>query len=86
MTEEIIKFPCEFPIKVIVKDADGMEAKILTIFKPQVPDFDPSAIQKRPSKNKKYTAFTVTITAESQEQLDILYQALNDLDGVVMTL
>jgi putative lipoic acid-binding regulatory protein len=44
------------------------------------------SIRITPSKAGNYLSLTAVIEAESQEQLDQIYQALTDCDQVVMAL
>lgn len=84
--EPVLKFPCKFPIKAICLHDKRSKPAILSIVRNYAPELNESALKINKSKNKKYLAYTVEITAVSQEQLDKIYQALNDCEFVVMTL
>jgi len=60
-------------------------AAVTVIFEKHV---DPGQISysRRLSSAGKYLSITATFTARSKEQLDALYQELNDHDLVLMTL
>lgn len=85
-TENLLKFPCEYPLKVIGKKTDTFEVAILQIFHQFVPDLKEDCLKTSPSKKNNYVSVTVTFTARSKEQLDRLYSALNASDLVLMTL
>jgi uncharacterized protein len=72
----LLQFPCSFPIKIMGECTDGFAEQICALVKTHAPDFDPSSIEMRPSRNGNYLGLTVTIDAQSQNQLDHLYQAL----------
>jgi putative lipoic acid-binding regulatory protein len=71
-----LQFPCQFPIKVMGACADGFADAICTLVQQHDPGFDPKTLEMRPSKNGNYLGLTVTISAQSREQLDALYRAL----------
>ncbi|MBU3724779.1 MAG: DUF493 family protein [Burkholderiaceae bacterium] len=57
---------------------DGFAETICELVRQHAPDFDPSSLEMRPSRNGNYLGLTVTITARSREQLDGLYLALTE--------
>jgi len=67
-------------------NSETFESEIFMIARKHVPDIGEAAIRSRPSRSAKYLSVTVTITAQSREQLDDLYRAFNALDGVQMVL
>lgn len=74
--EEIFKFPCDFPIKVMGKADPAFAETIMAVVEKLVPDFDRSRVETRPSSGGNYTGLTVNITARSRAQLDEVYLAL----------
>ncbi len=76
MTEPLLHFPCEFPIKVMGARADGFANAICALVQAHDPEFDPATLEMRPSRNGNYLGLTVTVRAQSQEHLDNLYRAL----------
>jgi uncharacterized protein len=56
--------------------ADDFAQQISELVRQHAPDFDASRIEMRPSSKGNYLGVTVTITAQSKEQLDTLYKAL----------
>lgn len=84
--ETALTFPCEFPIKIFGKTSDAFEVAALSIIRQHVPDLAETAISSRVSAETRYTALTITINATSQEQLDVIYKALNANEHVLMVL
>lgn len=76
--ESLIDYPCSFPIKIMGARVDGFAETICELVRQHAPDFDPSSLEMRPSRNGNYLGLTVTITARSREQLDGLYLALTE--------
>jgi len=83
--EQIIKFPCQYPITVMGLNNEAFSSIVIKIVQKhlQTDAFEQSSKQ---SKGGKYLSLTFTFTARSREQLDSLYHELNDHDLVVMTL
>lgn len=81
-----IAYPVDFPIKVMGRKEPGFARTVVDIVRKHAPDFDESTVEMRPSKKDTYLSVTCTIIATSREQLDGLYQELNDQPAVVMVL
>jgi putative lipoic acid-binding regulatory protein len=73
----LIEYPLPFPIKVMGSRVDGFEAAVVEIARRFDPGFDPSSIERRPSRAGTYLGLTITITATSRDQLDELYRTLS---------
>jgi putative lipoic acid-binding regulatory protein len=71
-----LQFPTDFPIKVMGRRVDGFAQAIVEVVQLHAPDFDPSGLEMRTSKDGNYLSVTATINATSREQLDNLYRAL----------
>jgi len=84
--ETLLKFPCEFPIKVLGKAGLEFQATVLSIIRKHVPDLSEGAVSTRHSENENYVSVTVTINAQNQEQLDAIYQDLSDHEDVMIAL
>ncbi len=75
--ESLLKFPCDFPIKVMGQRQDGFAQAMLEVVLRHAPDFDAAAMEMRPSAKGNYMSLTCTIRAVSREQLDALYSELS---------
>ena len=81
-----LAFPTSFPLKIMGRKESGFTTAVIEIVKRHAPDFMPSTLESRPSREGKYVSLTATINATSREQLDALYQDLCDHPSVVMVL
>ncbi|MCK5898175.1 MAG: DUF493 domain-containing protein [Methylococcales bacterium] len=89
MSEErpsLLEFPCQFPIKVMGRTELEFDLLVIEIIRQHVDNLTADAIKTRASKSKTFVSVTVTIEATSQQQLDNIYQQLNDHSQVIMTL
>jgi len=84
--QTLMRFPCDFPLKIMGWREDGFADDMLDIILRHAPDFDAAAMTRRPSHNANYLSLTCTLRAESQQQLDNLYQALSVHPRVLMVL
>ena len=82
----LLRFPCEFPMKVMGRRSDGFAQLVADIVLRHAEDFRPETIEMRSSKNARYLSLTVTINARSREQLDALYSELSKHPMVMMVL
>ena len=67
--ESVMEFPCEFPIKVMGRDTPEFRETMRTIIESHAGEVDDSRVQAAVSRNGRFVSVTVTITADSQEQL-----------------
>ena len=68
------------------RKAPGFAQTVMDIVLRHAPDFEPSTIEMRPSRQGKYLSVTCVVRATSREQLDALYRELCDHPAVVMVL
>lgn len=85
-TESLIEYPCPFPIKVMGRTQSGFAQVVTDIVRRHAPDFPAEEVQMRSSREGNYLSITVTIQAQSREQLDNLYRELCDHPMVTMVL
>ena len=89
VTEErqtLLEFPCDFPLKIMGHASDDFDAMVAEIVIRHIGSLREDAIQRRPSRQGKYLAVTVTVQATSQEQLDNLYRELSSHTRILMVL
>lgn len=84
--ESLLKFPCDFTIKVFGLGSDEFEIAVLTIVHKHVPNLSETAMQSRDSANSKYRALSITVHVDSKQQLDDLYRDLSSSPHVLMAL
>ena len=83
-TEELLKFPTSYPIKVVGRRSEHMRANIDAIVRAHVPDLDDDQITERESTQQHFLAITYTINAQSKEQVVALANALQASKDVIM--
>jgi len=71
-----IEFPCDYPIKVLGRSGDEFERVVLEIFERHAPGYSRETMTRRPSRNGRFTALTITIVATGKPQLEVLHQDL----------
>ena len=84
--DTIMKFPCQFPIKVMGTASDDFDTMVVEIIKKYVTELSKDAVKSRLSQEGNYVAVTVTIEAESRQQLDNIYLDLTEHKNVLMAL
>jgi putative lipoic acid-binding regulatory protein len=84
--ETLLEFPCEFPIKAMGLACDELEIAVIDIINRHVDELAEDSLRLKPSKNGKYIAITVTITAHSKDQLDSIYMELTACEHVSIAL
>ncbi|MGH6634887.1 MAG: YbeD family protein [Gammaproteobacteria bacterium] len=82
----LLRFPCRFPIKVLGRCSPDFDSLVFKLIRSHVPDLSEGALRCRVSRQGKYIAVTVTITAVSRSQLDAIYHDLCAHDRILMAL
>lgn len=84
--QTLLEFPCAFPIKAMGRNRDDFEAVVSEIVFRHASLFVGERIRSRPSEAGNFLSVTVTVNAESREQLDRIYQDLTACEQVLMAL
>jgi putative lipoic acid-binding regulatory protein len=84
--ESLIKFPCEFPIKVMGPAGFDFEGKIVALVRKYAPNLGEAAVETRLSRDGTYQSITITIQATSQKQLDGIYRELSRDKEVILAM
>ena len=84
--EQLLKFPCSFPIKVMGRDEGDFRNTVIQIVRQHVADLSDSDVRSAPSSKGNFVSVTITIQAESQQQLDAIYGDLSSHDDVLFSL
>ena len=82
----LLEFPCRFPIKAMGRNSEEFSELISEIILSRATLAEGESIRSSLSKAGNYLSLTAVITAESQDQLESIYQALTECDQVVMAL
>lgn len=86
MQTQLLEFPCRFPIKAFGHGHPDFADMVFALVNEHVDNLSREDMQQNRSKNGRYLAVTITITATSQSQLDSIYHALTAHEQVVMAL
>ena len=84
--ESVIKFPCDFPIKMMGRDTPEFRHTARELIENHVGPVAEEAIQVNLSGKGNFVSVTVTVTATSQRQLDAIYRDVSAHDDVLMAL
>ncbi|MBC7756796.1 MAG: DUF493 domain-containing protein [Bdellovibrio sp.] len=76
ITETLIEFPCDFPIKVMGETHEDFASEIIKTIQKKLPSFDATKIEMRGSTGGKYISLTCTVHVTAKPQLDDIYRAL----------
>jgi putative lipoic acid-binding regulatory protein len=82
----LLEFPCSFPVKAMGRQSDEYQQIVTDIILAHAQLFENEEIKFSPSKAGNFVSVTVVIKAESQVQLDAIYQDLTDCEQVLMAL
>jgi len=85
-TDELFNFPCDFPIKIMGRCDCELEILVVEIINKHVSNLTEGAVKTRPSGKGNFISVTVTVKAESREQLDNIYRELTAREEVLMAL
>jgi hypothetical protein len=86
MTDSLLEFPCEFPIKMMGRDDPEFREAALEVIERHAGPVLEEAVRESFSRRGRFLSITVTITATSQQQLDDIYRELSDHEQVLVAL
>jgi uncharacterized protein len=82
----LLKFPAEFPIKVMGRHDSDLLALTRVIVERHAGMLEAERIRQRSSSDGNFLAVTYVVTAKSQIQLDDIYRELTACSAVLMAL
>lgn len=85
-TESPLKFPTDYPIKVLGKPNDEFRARVHAIMLKHAPDLEPSRMSERLSEKGNFVAVTYMIVAQSRDQVTALVTELAACELVTMVI
>ena len=86
MQEDLIEFPCDYPVKAMGYTSDGFEDHVLKLVSKHAELTEPKKVTSRASSGGKYTSITVSVKARSREHLELVYAQLKEDDKIVYIL
>jgi hypothetical protein len=84
--EELLRFPTDYPIKVVGRPSAEFRARIHAVVLKHVPNVETDRISERLSENGNFLSISYTIVAESREQVVALARDLAAAEGVLMVI
>jgi len=82
----LLEFPCDFPIKMMGKADETFSATAIAIVERHAGSVAEEQVQTAASSNGNFVSVTVTISAQSQEQLDSIYRDLSEHEDILVAL
>ena len=82
--ESPLKFPTDYPIKVVGRPSDEFRARVHAIMLRHAPTLDTDQVSERLSENGNFLSISYTIVAESREQVVALVNDLKSCEGTLM--
>ncbi|HEX5765092.1 MAG TPA: DUF493 domain-containing protein [Woeseiaceae bacterium] len=86
MSDDVMEFPCEFPIKMMGRDQPEFREAAIAVVERHAGHVEEDAVRIAASSNGNFLSITVTITATSREQLDNIYRDLTDDEQILVAL
>jgi putative lipoic acid-binding regulatory protein len=83
---EHLSFPCDYPIKVMVRAEKGVRSQIDAIIECHAAPLDRTSVVERPSAQKNFLGITYVIRATGAEQIAQLFAALKLCEHVLLVL
>jgi len=84
--DTLLEFPCQFPIKMMGRESDSFRRIAVALVEEYAGKIEDSAIKSAPSSKGNFLSITVTINAQSQDQLDNIYRALTNHEDILVAL
>jgi putative lipoic acid-binding regulatory protein len=81
-----IVFPCAYPIKVLGRAESAFQPAVMTVFHQHAAGFSEQDVVVKDSRKGTFQSITVTIEAQSEDQLRLIHQDLMDTGLVSMVL
>ena len=81
-----IVFPCTYPIKVLGRAGSTFQPAVMSVFNQYAAGFSEQDVLVKDSRNGNFRSITITIQAQSEEQLRQIHQDLMDTGLVSMVL
>jgi len=78
--DELLEFPCVFAFKVMGVAGPELMSDVISVIQKNAPgDYAPTV---KPSSKGTYHSLSVPVTVKSKEQIETIYNELNQLDSV----
>ena len=84
--ETLLEFPCAFPIKMMGRDTQDFRDIARALVEHHTGPLDGQDIKVATSRNGNFVSITITVQAQSQQQLDDIYRDVSSHEAVLMAL
>jgi len=84
--QTLLEFPCDFPIKIMGRESPDFHLLARSLVEKHTGPLADEAIHRSLSRNGGFVSVTVTVVAQSREQLDDIYREVTSNDDVLMAL
>ena len=84
MSDELLSFPCELPIKVLGRNEPSFRDAAMRIVRSHYEDLADERVTEQSSRNNSYLSLTFVIPAESREDADALFRDLTASTEIMM--
>jgi putative lipoic acid-binding regulatory protein len=84
--DTLLEFPCDFPIKIMGRESHEFQVLARELVEKYTGALPDDSVVSSLSRNGSFVSVTVTVTAQSQQQLDEIYRELTAHDDVLMAL
>lgn len=81
-----LSFPCDYPIKVMVRVEHGVRGQVDAIIEQHAGPLDRAGVTERPSAQGNFLGITYVIRARSEDQIAQLFAALKLCPQVMLVL
>lgn len=85
-TTTLMDFPCAFPIKAMGRNGGEFQSVVTEIVFRHAELVSGEQVRARASGAGNFLSVTITVSAQSRDQLDRIYQDLTDCEQVLMAL
>ena len=86
MSEPLLRFPTDYPVKVVGRASDTLRAQIDAIVLKHAPDLDASRTSERLSANGNFLSISYLIRAVSADQVKALAAELTACNSVLLVI
>jgi uncharacterized protein len=86
MSDSLLDFPCDFPIKVMGRKEAGFREVVVALVEAHAGPIADERVRLRESRDGNFVSLTLLVRADSQAQLDAIYTDLSGHDQVLMVL
>ena len=86
MTETLITFPCDYPIKVVGDVRPNFHEEVFDVVAKHDPTLTRDRVSEKTSRKGNYVSITFILLAKSESQLKSLFEDLKEIESVRLVL